>query len=65
MKIFSMTTVCSLIWLWTLVPYFASFFDQDQTARPRRIAQSVTCLAIDASLTADPGVAGSRVNNLS
>ena len=26
---------------------------------PRRIAQSVTCLATDASLTADPGVASS------
>ena len=26
---------------------------------PRRVAQSVTCLATDASLTADPGVASS------
>ena len=27
--------------------------------RPGRVAQSVTCLATDASLTADPGVASS------
>ena len=27
--------------------------------QPGRVAQSVTCLAIDASLTADPGVASS------
>ena len=27
------------------------------TKRPGRLAQSVTCLAADASLTADPGVA--------
>ena len=26
--------------------------------KPGRVAQSVTCLATDASLTADPGVAG-------
>ena len=30
--------------------------------RPGRVAQSVTCLATDASLTADPGVASSIVN---
>ena len=28
-------------------------------AQPGRVAQSVTCLATDASLTADPGVASS------
>ena len=28
-------------------------------SRPGRVAQSVTCLATDASLTADPGVASS------
>ena len=57
MEIFSMTRVCSLIWLCSSVPYFARFLDQDQTARTCGIAQSVTCLAIGASLTADPGVA--------
>ena len=30
-----------------------------ETLIPGRIAQSVTCLATDASLTADPGVASS------
>ena len=30
---------------------------KDKWARPGRVAQSVTCLATDASLTADPGVA--------
>ena len=30
-----------------------------QTVLPGRVAQSVTCLATDASLTADPGVASS------
>ena len=29
------------------------------TIRPGRVAQSVTCLATDACLTADPGVASS------
>ena len=29
--------------------------------KPGRVAQSVTCLATDASLTADPGVASSRL----
>ena len=59
MKLFSMTRVCLLIWLCTLVPYFARFLDQDQSAQPHCIAQSVTCLAIGASLTADSGVASS------
>ena len=31
----------------------------DQLTRPGRVAQSVTCLATDAYLTADPGVASS------
>ena len=30
-----------------------------RTSKPGRVAQSVTCLATDASLTADPGVASS------
>ena len=30
-----------------------------KTVRPGRVAPSVTCLATDASLTADPGVASS------
>ena len=36
-------------WCMTLVP----------TEKPGRVAQSVTCLATDACLTADPGVASS------
>ena len=32
---------------------------QSQPALPGHLAQSVTCLAADASLTADPGVASS------
>ena len=31
----------------------------NKTIQPSHIAQSVTCLATDASLTADPGVASS------
>ena len=31
----------------------------DHLAKPGRVAQSVTCLATDACLTADPGVASS------
>ena len=34
-------------------------FAYDFNEAPGRIAQSVTCLATDACLTADPGVAGS------
>ena len=37
----------------TFSPYFSSNFS------PGRVAQSVTCLATDACLTADPGVASS------
>ena len=33
--------------------------DPDQTVIPGRVAQSVTCLATDSCLTADPGVASS------
>ena len=36
----------------------ANSVDPDQTV-PGRVAQSVTCLATDACLTADPGVASS------
>ena len=32
---------------------------QDTVSTPGRVAQSVTCLATDACLTADPGVASS------
>ena len=35
------------------------FLDHTHYFFPRRVAQSVTCLATDASLTADPGVASS------
>ena len=44
---------------------FAVFFGGQQSCNlvqvslPGRVAQSVTCLATDASLTADPGVASS------
>ena len=34
-------------------------FRKTLTCTPGRVAQSVTCLATDASLTADPGVASS------
>ena len=35
------------------------FIDNVTPITPGRVAQSVTCLAIDACLTADPGVASS------
>ena len=35
------------------------WFETHRTSVPGRVAQSVTCLATDASLTADPGVASS------
>ena len=35
------------------------FLDHDNIFLPGRVAQSVTCLATDACLTADPGVASS------
>ena len=35
------------------------FWDTQNKSLPGRIAQSVTCLATDAGLTADPGVASS------
>ena len=41
-----------------LLMSFANSLDPDQ-ARPGRVAQSVMCLATDACLTADPGVASS------
>ena len=34
-------------------------FHSDSSCEPGRVAQSVTCLATDACLTADPGVASS------
>ena len=34
-----------------------SYWSSINTLKPGRIAQSVTCLATDASLTADPGIA--------
>ena len=49
------------IWdLWVLGLAASNFNEsQLQTYEPGRVAQSVTCLATDASLTADPGVASS------
>ena len=38
---------------------FRSKLANTHTVAPGRVAQSVTCLATDACLTADPGVAGS------
>ena len=39
--------------------YYSNYFKQCKVTKHRRVAQSVTCLATDASLTADPGVASS------
>ena len=36
---------------------FKNSVDQNQLALPGRVALSVTCLATDTSLTADPGIA--------
>ena len=41
-----------------LIFFYATFFSVI-TRFPGRVAQSVTCLATDACLTADPGVASS------
>ena len=38
---------------------FSGYSKIQKENQPGRVAQSVTCLAIDASLTADPGVASS------
>ena len=44
----------------TYTNFIACYLDSCQTApAPGRVAQSVTCLATDACLTADPGVASS------
>ena len=43
--------ICSLLWFLFTTP--------QRVAGPGRVAQSVTCLATDACLTADPGVASS------
>ena len=45
--------------LTTLVYMGVSFQDYARIQLPGRVAQSVTCLATDACLTADPGVASS------
>ena len=42
---------------WTVINMFKHIVTQ--TTKPGRVAQSVTCLATDACLTADPGVASS------
>ena len=48
--------VCCQAWSWS-----KSEYDQEipQSHTPGRVAQSVTCLATDVCLTADPGVASS------
>ena len=43
----------------SLVFSFVVRIQQNLASRPGRVAQSVTCLATDACLTADPGVASS------
>ena len=50
-----------LIWMMALHLHVSqkSKYDDDDCALPGRVAQSVTCLATDACLTADPGVASS------
>ena len=59
----SIVTVC-LIWhwhcftdysMWNMAPMFHTLTE----CEPGRVAQSVTCLATDVCLTADPGVASS------
>ena len=49
------------LYLWLLSPLtLSSYVTQATTTKlPGRVAQSVTCLATDACLTADPGVASS------
>ena len=44
--------------IWCQLPV-ATLFAKSIRCVPGRVAQSVTCLATDASLTADPGVASS------
>ena len=44
---------------WTLVRFYICINHMLQLLQPGCIAQSVTCLATDACLTADPGVASS------
>ena len=39
--------------------YIGSYREKHKIFLPGRVAQSVTCLATDACLTADPGVASS------
>ena len=43
---------------WCYIPNINNF-KKSQYEKPGRVAQSVTCLATDACLTADPGVASS------
>ena len=40
-------------------PFITLHWCSQKTERPGRVTQSVTCLATDACLTADPGVASS------
>ena len=49
---------CLFIKLWRHWQSFCKFF-RSKKLIPGRVAQSVTCLATDACLTADPGVASS------
>ena len=44
---------------WSKCSIFNNIFKSIQRLMPGRVAQSVTCLATDACMTADPGVARS------
>ena len=58
--IITCTLICRCVAHSTLPPTFkVKLRTLTQTSRPGRVAQSVTCLATDACLTADPGVASS------
>ena len=47
----------SLAWCLKTLLIFSKYFSSNNYFSPGRVAQSVTCLATDASLTADPGFA--------
>ena len=50
-------TCCRSIYVKKVMKLLAFIFEQPSYYLSGRVAQSVTCLATDASLTADPGVA--------
>ena len=48
-----------MLWVLKRTVSMRQFFSAPKTHIPGRVAQSVTCLATEACLTADPGVASS------